>query len=120
MMKWALLGAAAAAISSSAVAAQTESLYFTDGITLLNNCTSDIFLMKAACNAYIAGVSDSHLTASEQNKVIPLYCLRKNVKIEQLRDIVILYLQRNPQNRDLTASSLILYALLEGFPCPTE
>jgi hypothetical protein len=120
MMKWALLGAAAAAISCSNVAAQSETLTFKDGNSLYRDCTSESSVLQAACGGYIIGVSDSHQAIFSALDASPSYCLRTGVNVTQLKDVVVQFLQRNPQLRDYSAPTVIIPALQEAFPCPTK
>jgi hypothetical protein len=71
---------------------------------------------KDAANAskalrYIAGATDT-ITAFEAA------CVPKDIELEQLGDIVLLYLKTHPEQHNLNAASLTAAAIGQKFPCP--
>jgi hypothetical protein len=68
------------------------------------------------CRAYVAGVVDAILA---NNGTLQSWsvCIRKNVALGPLADVVWIYLFRHPEQRDLGAPRLIAYALHQAFPC---
>jgi hypothetical protein len=45
-------------------------------------------------------------------------CIRDGVTVTQIADVVKLWLQKHPENRDYAAAGLVAAALEEAFPCP--
>ena len=95
---------------------------FKSGNELLGECTtseSDPAYSRKylACLGYISGAIDQHESLVSVGRAQRQFCLRPNVNLGQLADIVVIWLQRNPENRDLTASFLITLALQDAFPC---
>lgn len=82
---------------------------FYTGNDLYERLTSSEFIPKSFGSGFVAGVTDA------LNGV--LTCPPYHVTIEQAKDIVLLYLQSNPQSRHLTAAELIAHALSKTWPC---
>jgi hypothetical protein len=61
---------------------------------------------------YVMGVSDTHQDTA--------HCAPDSVTNGQTRDVVKLYLQKNPAVRDFTADILVMVALVEAFPCKQQ
>jgi hypothetical protein len=80
---------------------------FFDGNDLLRWCTSK----DALCTGYVAGVSD------ELSRNGPTVCRPEHVTVEQLRELVTRYLERHPEERQLQASSLVVGAMRDAWPC---
>jgi hypothetical protein len=69
------------------------------------------------CPAYIAGISDA-MSANNEGVAGWHVCFRSlNVTVQQLADVVKLWLQNHPEKRDLEAPGLVAEALEEAFPC---
>lgn len=83
---------------------------FMSGNTLLQKINSTEVMDRMLALGYVMGVSDAY-----QNKG---HCAGQQVTSGQTRDVVKLYLERNPAVRDLSADLLSLVALGEAFPCP--
>jgi hypothetical protein len=72
------------------------------------------------CVHYIAGVADT-LGFFQGNGSIPKgACIPEETSIGELQDIALDYLKRNPKELEYIASSLVLYAWVEAFPCPVS
>ena len=72
---------------------------------------------KSNCTSFVIGAVDMTIltqTIPESNQYL---CLPPSVDSVQLTDIVIKYLQANPETRDLSAAALIWNALTKTFPC---
>jgi len=109
--------------NSDAAFAQYQS-----GNRLYEDCKSEEGDFKSGlCLGYITAVADAHIetvfsmaVANMRNENVQLrtgFCLRSNVNIGQLRDVVFQYLQRNPSERDKPAAALVIAALSQAFPC---
>jgi len=85
---------------------------FFTGNALLSRMNSSESLENSLALGYVMGVSDAYQNAT--------HCSGQLVTAGQTRDVVKLYLQRNPAVRDMAAEILIMVALAEAFPCPKE
>lgn len=95
---------------------------FMDGSGLAEYCQE--FTAKGAvngrdaiCYAYIAGAVDSHLATRTGEDLKPVFCLSDKTNTTQLVLVVKKYLDEHPEKLYLDASSLILLALHEAYPC---
>jgi hypothetical protein len=88
---------------------------FLDGNKLLADCNDPpVSYGVGFCDGYILGV------AGALNQKQGFYCFpggSGGVKAGQVEDLVKLYLRDHPENRHDVASSLIIAALKEKFPC---
>jgi hypothetical protein len=86
--------------------------YFT-GNKLKADITSDVATLRIRGTAYILGVHDAL-------SVLDLVCVPDGVTGNQLRDVMKLYLENNPQRLHYVAADLIETALLEAWPCEKQ
>lgn len=111
-------------VASPLMAAQMQT--FKSGSKLLNECTPLLtqnkntteLLFEASCLNYIKGVFDMHQTLVARGKIEAQICKPTDVDLGHLGRVIMKYLNANPQKLKITASSLILPALSEVFPCP--
>src|SRR5260370_37556338 len=108
------------------VAGGAQAGAFFDGNQLFNLCKRPV--SYGECTAYILGVADaawlvgsSFARADTAGAMLGAYrwCSPSSVLSGQLVAVVTQYLQRNPQDWHLAASSLIADALQNAWPCPT-
>ena len=104
-------------------APEQASASFRSGNELYEQCAtlrSDpaYYQLEAYCVGYIVGAYDMMELAQQIRGVPP--CVRAGTTVQQLREIVVRYLERNPQNRDLAASALVAVALGEAYGCRME
>jgi hypothetical protein len=96
----------------AAAAARAE--YFETGRDLYQKCKTAGAAAQVFCFGYIIGIAD----VMEDN---PLdgrsACIPRNATIQQVTDVVIQFLDRNPEIRDFTGESLTVQALSEKYPC---
>ena len=114
MKRFGLMCLLAMALASKATT-QTNSIFFEDGNDLFGKCQSNNSADSVYCIAYIAGVADA-IGGNSINgfrACIPLGATKAHV-----RDVVVGWLQSNPENRHHGAKGLIAAALEEAFPCP--
>ena len=97
---------------------------FKSGNDLLSDCGQKDSLHLGECLGYVTGVADSidgPMKYSAQLKkgviVRPRACLRDGVTAGQVRDVVVNWLEENPQLRDMSANSAVEFALSQAFPC---
>jgi hypothetical protein len=112
-------------VSSPLLAAQMQT--FKSGNKLLSEC-SPLFsqnkskielLAEASCFSYIKGVFDLHQTLVARGKIEAQICKPLDVDLGQIGRVIIKYIEDNPDKVNITASSLILPALSEAYPCPS-
>jgi hypothetical protein len=66
---------------------------------------------------YVAGVTDTIDAIKTEVPERVDWCVPKNAALHQYGDVVEKYLREHPQHRHFSASSLIMKALREAFPC---
>lgn len=107
--------AVAAALSVVAMAGETRAEYFETGNSLLEKCKSG---MSGAvnCLGYVTGIADAMAAGNSVNNATA--CFPKDVTPGKVQDLVIDYLEKNPDKRGYAAAGLVSAALHESFPCP--
>lgn len=71
---------------------------------------------RVSCIAYVDAVHDTH-TSLVESGATPEFCVTRSVEAGQLYDVVKTFLADNPQYRHSSASSMVIYALGQAFPC---
>ena len=102
--------------------AATNAAAFT-GNDLLKTCSTTS--LEPICIAYIGGVADGIMILDDyanhagalKNHVV---CIPEGVIHNQIADIAVSYIRAKPELRHLSASNLILRALVEKFPACTS
>jgi hypothetical protein len=94
---------------AASLSAQAE--FFT-GNTLYSRMISTDTIEKIMALGFVAGVHD----ATEGN----LHCSGPTVTTGQVRDVVKMFLEKNPSTRDMSATLLVTVALSEAFPCAVK
>jgi hypothetical protein len=79
---------------------------FWTGNDFVNQCTPT---GSQSCYAYVAGVSDAIAGWGA--------CLPSGISVGRATDLVVEFLQRNQQQRSLSAATAVTFALSEAFPC---
>ncbi|MCW5770926.1 MAG: hypothetical protein KIT16_04760 [Rhodospirillaceae bacterium] len=105
----------ACAIVAAATAAEARTGRFLSTPEFIRLCTASTNAVERQdCLGYISGVAD----ALDGNALDGIRaCLPEAVTRKQLRDIVVEWLQANPQLRRFRAASLVATALAKKFPC---
>lgn len=100
------------------------------GNELLDDCLMSGDDMKSEavsyfqCTSYIEGVINTWLfatelfDASETSAPIRNLCVPEEASLRQSADIVVKYLQANPERRHQSAEHLVIIALTNAWPCP--
>lgn len=83
---------------------------FMDGNTLHDWCRRE----TGACAGYVIGVHDGISLAKEPGS---WFCVPDGVKSDQIRDVVTAFLRGHPKWRHVAASQLVLWALVDAWPC---
>ena len=104
--------------SRSQSASDEQPTGFLSGNRLLDICDQS---HSALCIGYIAGIADAMGTslADGSHPAVAGWqaCFPQGVSGGQVRDVAINYLQAHPEQRQLSAASLVAHALSEAFPC---
>lgn len=98
------------------VAAPAQTYMFETGATLLAKCRNKTPEYALACTAYIAGAVDGIKKDVFIGRARP-NCWPAQMDAEEVRHIVIAYLERYPDQRNAPASVLASVALNEHYPC---
>lgn len=101
--------------------------YAESGSKLLTSCRPAVERMNGGtasdpmqamfCIAYVRGVTDSYETIKDVYPQVGVYCEPYGVNTEQRIRITHKYLETHPEILHQEASSLVLVALREAFPC---
>jgi Rap1a immunity proteins len=94
------------------------------GNDLLKSCStpsSDEYygFERAKCLGYVLGAYDAFNTTSRVEGNIVILCPPEDLTKGQIRDIVVKYLEENPETRHESASDLVMLALSKAYPCKT-
>jgi hypothetical protein len=89
---------------------------FHTGNQLMIYCSRSPSDDQSACFGYLSGVADT-LAGHDRVLGLPPACIPAGVTHEQLRDIVMAYLQQHANIRHQGASYLTTLALTTAFPC---
>jgi len=118
---WAV-GIALSAMSVMAPQAQAQSRSGSifSGNDLYAACTSTDFGQFNLCLGYLQGVSAGIQTDRMLAKVSRPFCLREQVTLGQLKDVVVTFMQSDPAVRDQYAAGIVEVALIKAFPCSTK
>ena len=96
--------------------------FYVDGSALFERCSPDQNdlspdVLIGNCLGYVAGAVDTLEIHQSVGNLPRYYCLPERVSVNQLVAVVVKYLGENPAELHNIASSLILKALVEAFPC---
>ena len=93
---------------------------FDTGNRLYEDCRSGNYFNRGYCGGYVTGIVDT-LEALQSRGILPptALCVPEEVTKGQLADVVLKYLEQNPERRHLEAGSLVPEALNRAFPCST-
>ena len=86
---------------------------------LLTQCTStDSEVFKLACASYMHGFGDAVAVLASIDSASSRVCLPKDgISADQLRRIVVKWLEDHPKELHAPASFEVLIALVDAFPC---
>lgn len=95
-------------------AAGAHAEYFETGRDLYQKCSAAGTASQVYCFGFIIGIAD----VMEDN---PLdgrsACIPRDASIQQVTEVVITFLEKNPDIRDFTGESLTVQALSDKYPC---
>lgn len=84
---------------------------------LLKHCTSESTFELGVCGGYLAGTADTLDLLEQWKGPTDQVCAPDAVTISQLRELVTKHIKEHPEQRHLSATSLVLSAFYETFPC---
>ncbi|MCA0943389.1 hypothetical protein LCM08_00530 [Salipiger pacificus] len=130
-MKKKVLSLAAAIALGAATPAISQQI---SGNSLYQACKGDDVALATFCVGYTTGVVEGEsfgalvilgqlfpeqntAEANERINMFMRHCIPSNATNEQVRDVVIAYLEAHPETRHYPARGLIWNAMMEGFPC---
>jgi len=101
---------------------QASAVAFYSGNELLVLCEAHLSDAGSAakgnqCISYVAGIADAHSFFVKWAALEQSWCMSIDVDGSQLVRVVTKWLQENPQDLHLSASSLVIEALILAFPC---
>ena len=70
-----------------------------------------------ACVSYVAAVSDAERTYTHWGQKLPLFCILPDVSLQQMRKVLLRYLNAHPERWHESASSLAINSFVETWPC---
>ena len=115
-MKWHLLAIMSGIAAATPAPAQAQAFMFETGTTLLAKCRNKTPEYALACTAYIVGAVDGIKKDVFIGRAQP-NCWPDQMKAEEVRRIVVAYLERYPDQRKAPASVLVSVALNGRYPC---
>ena len=88
-----------------------------DGNKLLDLCRRD----EGLCVSYVVGVTDGQLSAVVATSRTRPYCIPLNSTSQQVKDVVVKFLNDHPEERHLLGSTVVAEALSQVWPsCPVR
>ena len=90
---------------------------FQSGNSLLTKCESEAPFDVGICIGYLMSVGDTYTTAAAWEGFEPYICMPDTVTAGQLQKIWIKYANEYPEELHFSASSLVLLAYRQAFPC---
>lgn len=90
---------------------------FLTGNKLLEFCESDNDVEWGQCMGFIASSEETHETLVVRGNLPPQMCVPSEATLGQLQKVVLKYSKEHPEALHLAAGIIVLYALVEAFPC---
>jgi len=93
-------------------AGSAQAQEFLTGNTLLSNCKAADISSKSVCLGYVVGAHDAAAGS--------VICSPDNVTQGQVRDVVVRWLEANPDKRHISADRAVMIALGSVWPCANQ
>jgi hypothetical protein len=92
---------------------------FKSGYTFMQKCNSAKAQDWGICLGYVQGVADSLENIKQWGVVLAQgsACFPEQVKGEQLRDVIVMYMVDNPKTLPFSAAGTSIKALVAAYPC---
>ena len=108
------LGLLLAAMLVSAPVLALDGNEFLDRCRKLDEQTPNGFAARGYCLGFTSGI----VSVMQNHEIYGFNaCIPGNVRMVQIRDVVLQFLKDNPGKRHLEASSIVAGALSDAFPC---
>ena len=90
-----------------------------DAQRLLSECSRPMdSLSYNSCIDYIEGIKDILNYLNERDAAgVSFLCPPPTITLGQLHDVVVTFIQRNPQYSNVSAAPVVYAALVSAFPC---
>ena len=98
-------------------AAQATFLVISTVNDLYRNCKSSDIAALSSCLGYIQGVAGGILTDRAITKKPSPFCMSGQVSLERSKDVVIVFIDKDPSIRDKPAAGAVEFAFVGAFPC---
>ena len=115
-MKWHIPAIMSVLVTAAPAPAQAQVFMFETGTTLLAKCRNKAPEYALACTAYIVGAVDGIKKDVFIGRAQPT-CWPDQMQADEVRRIVVAYLERYPDQRQAPASVLVSIALNGRYPC---
>jgi hypothetical protein len=91
---------------------------FDTGNRIHEDCRSGNYFNRGYCGGYVTGIVDT-IESLQARGALPAnaLCIPEGATKGQLVDVVIRYLEQNPERRHLEAAGLVPEAINAAFPC---
>lgn len=110
---------AVALLASNPVAAQEVKSLFT-GNGYLAACTDENPVSRAVCIQYTLGMDETLLVLNLSGITKALECSPDSTTGRQKKDILVKFLQDNPEVRHMPTAQIYLAAMAAAFPCSKQ
>lgn len=100
------------------VLASAATVQFFTGNDLYQFCKSNSSADRAFCYGFVSGVADTERAIDSYRKPpVQHICIDDTVVVDQVRGVVIRYMEQFPEKRNYSAASIASDALERAFPC---
>ena len=100
------------------ISRHAHAFYQDDVGILLRICESASIDDKGVCTGFLQGVHDTNEALQQLGYLSEdIYCIPQHVREGQLIRVFVNYANRNPEKLHIAASSLVIYAYIDEFPC---
>nr|WP_298689549.1 Rap1a/Tai family immunity protein [uncultured Dongia sp.] len=89
---------------------------YLSGQQLYDDCSVETGARYGECLGYLMGIADLHATLVRAGDTTCLFDIPPQVTAGQMRAVYMKWMNEHPAEWHLTASSLVISALIEGFP----
>ena len=106
----------AATIAFAPMATQAQNVIPDNGNEILKMCNETDYFSQGLCYGYMRGISHTLDTWAASNKASP-FCRPDGVTFQQLKDVVVSYVEVYPAKRTEPAAWLVTQAEIAAWPC---
>lgn len=100
------------------ISSHAQAFYQDDVSKFLRICESTSITEIGVCTGFLQGVHDTNQALQQLGYLAEdIFCIPQYVREGQLIRVFVNYANRNPEKRQIAASSLVIYAYIDEFPC---